>query len=152
MKKNLALFSIVILFCGTLGCKRDSSVQPSSDTITIKKVCHDISDFKKSLAALDVLGIQNWVIEESLSNAFLSVTSKLERVALLSAVEKEISTMPYASVDARKCRYLYSSVARAYSAVQDSYWNYADAPALAVECWFAEINHLKRRWIGAEGK
>ena len=143
MKKNFALFSIVILFCGTLGCKRDSSVQPRSDTITIKKVCHDISDFKKSLAALDVLGIQNWVIEESLSNAFLSVTSKLERVALLSAVEKEISTMPYASVDARKCRYLYSSVARAYSAVQDSYWNYADAPALAVECWFAEINHFK---------
>ena len=114
MKKNLALFSIVILFCGTLGCKRDSSVQPRSDTITIKKFCHDISDFKKSVAALDVLSIQNWVIEESLSNAFLSVTSKLERVALLSAVEKEISTMPYASVDARKCRYLYSSVARAY--------------------------------------
>ena len=143
MKKNLALFLIVILFCGMLGCKRDSSVQPRSDTITIMKVCHDISDFKKSLAALDVLGIQNWVIEESLSNAFMSVTSKLERVALLRAVENEISTMPYASVDARKCRYLYSSVARAYSAVQDSYWNYADAPALAVECWFAEINHFK---------
>ena len=76
MKKNLALFSIVILFCGTLGCKRDSSVQPRSDTITIKKACHDISDFKKSLADLDVLSIQNWVIEESLSNAFLSVGDK----------------------------------------------------------------------------
>ena len=143
MKKNFALFTIVILICGMLGCKREPSEQVRNDTITTQKTCRDISDFKKSVNTLDVPTIQKWVVDDSLSNAFLSVTSKSERIALLNAVEKEISTMPYAGVDVRKCRFLYSAVARAYSAVQDSYWNYADAPALAVECWFAEINHFK---------
>lgn len=143
MKKYFAFLIIAILFCVMFACKRTMPEQPRNDAGAIQKACRDISDFKKSLNVLDVLAIQKWVVDESLSNAFASVTGKVGRIALLNAVEKEISTMPYASVDARKCRYLYSSVARAYSAVQDSYWNYADAPELAVECWFAEIKHFK---------
>ena len=125
------------------GCKRDSSEQAWNDAATTQKAYRDVSDFKKSVNSLDVLTIQRWAVDESLSNAFLSVTGRIERIALLDAIEKEMSTMQYASVDARKCRYLYSAVARAYSAVQDSYWNYADAPALAIECLFAEIRHFK---------
>ena len=143
MKKIIGLFTIVILICVMLGCKRDPSEQPRNGTFATQKACRDILDFKKSVNTLDFPTIQKWDVVASLSNAFLSVTSKSERVALLKAVEQEISTMPYADVDAKKCRFLYSSVARAYSAVQDSYWNYADAPALAIECWFSEIAHFK---------
>lgn len=143
MKKIAGLFTIVILIYGMLGCKRNPSEQPRNDSIATQKVCRDILDFKKSVNILDIPTIQKWGVVDSLSNAFLSVTSKSERVVLLKAVEQAISTMPYADVEARKCRFLYSSVARAYSAVQDSYWNYADAPALAVECWFTEISHFK---------
>ena len=143
MKKNLSIFIIAIIFCVMSGCKRDSSEQAWNDAATTQKAYRDVSDFKKSVNSLDVLTIQRWAVDESLSNAFLSVTGRIERIALLDAIEKEMSTMQYASVDARKCRYLYSAVARAYSAVQDSYWNYADAPALAIECLFAEIRHFK---------
>lgn len=140
MKVNLALLSITIIVCGVSGCDRSLH---RSDCDAAFNVCRGISDFKKSIGALDALSIQKWAVDESLSNAFRSVTNKAERIAVLKSVENAISAMPYASIDARKCRCLYSAVARAYSAVQDAYWNYADAPALAIECWFAEINHFK---------
>ena len=144
MKVNFVLLLIIITFCGVFGCDRYSPTPPNNtDFIATVKVCRDILAFKTSIGTLDTLSIQMWTIDEGLSNAFLSVTNKAERIAVLKAVEHAISTMPYASVDARKCRCLYSSVAKAYSVVQDCYWNYADAPELAIECWFSEINHFK---------
>jgi hypothetical protein len=95
------------------------------------------------MEGLQASAIQEWSIGVSLSNALSAVRSQSGRIILLKMVVKEISSMPYARIDAGKCRCLYASVAKAFAAVQDSAWKDADAPWLAIEFWFDEMNHFR---------
>ena len=142
--KRFFWLTFILWCCGIAGCGEGSIELAQSDMETSRSLCQEITNFKESLKVLDDLTIQKWSIDEQLSNAFQTVTNEAGRIRLLNDAELEISDMPYADLDARRCQVLYPVVARAFSAIQDAYWSDAKAPDMAVESWFSEINHFEK--------
>lgn len=137
------LTAISFLGC-LLGCGGDTAglICPLSEPS--RKVCQAVSDFKNSLGDCDVRSIQKWSVNELLTNAFLVVTGRSERVGLLTAVVSEFSDVSYASLEVTRCLAAYRTIASAYSAIQDAFWTDANAPDLAIESWFSELEHFRR--------